>query len=180
MTPARREALLLVVAGTAAAAAGFAIGPFFTGRRDGMPAAGAEALWSAKFVDLAGNSKALADWRGKVLVCNFWATWCPPCVEEIPMLSAIREAKQAKGVEVVGIAIDSADKVRPFVSKMSMTYPVLLADAQGLSLMRDAGNAAGGLPYTLIADRAGRWVHQKLGALHERELTALLDPLLGP
>ena len=170
---------MLVAAGAAAAAAGFAIGPFFLGQRETQPAAGAKALWDAKFPDLAGNERRVADWRGRVLVCNFWATWCPPCVEEIPMLKEIRESRQKKGLEIVGIALDSAEKVRAFASKLTIDYPVLLADGAGLSLMRDAGNLAGGLPYTVIADRAGRWVHQKLGAFRKQELEALVDPLLG-
>lgn len=170
---------MLLTAGAAAAAAGFAIGPFFLGRGGAVPAAGSDALWAANFPDLAGNERRLSEWRGKVVVCNFWATWCPPCVEEIPMLREMRDSRWKKGLEIVGIAIDSADKVRDFASKLKISYPVLLADARGLSLMRDAGNSAGALPYTVIADRSGRWVHQKLGALHQRELEAILDPLLS-
>ena len=95
------------------------------------------------------------------------------------MLREIRDSRQSKGFEIVGIALDSADKVRSFSAKLSISYPVLLGDARGLGLMRDAGNAAGGLPYTVVADRSGRWIHQKLGALHKGELEAVIDPLLA-
>jgi thiol-disulfide isomerase/thioredoxin len=174
MAPGRRELLILGGAGLAAAAAGFLVGP--TLLRLGGDSQG-EALGAATFGDLDGRRRLLAEWRGKVLVCNFWATWCAPCREEIPLLVATRQKYGAKGVEIVGIAIDNAAKVREFAATFKISYPILLAEADGLDLMRRLGNQGGGLPYTVIADREGRVVRRKLGALKATELDGFLDPL---
>ena len=175
MAPGRRELLILAGAGLAAAAAGFLAGPALLrlggdGERD--------ALAAAAFADLEGRRRRLAEWRGKILVCNFWATWCAPCREEIPLLVAARQKYGSAGVEIVGIAIDNATKVRHFAATFKISYPILLAEADGLDLMRQLGNTGGGFPYTVIADRDGRPVHRKLGALKGAELDGFLGPLV--
>lgn len=175
MAPARRELLILAGAGLAAAAVGFLAGPALLRLGAG---AEAEALGAAVFDDLQGRRRRLAEWRGKVLVCNFWATWCAPCREEIPLLVAARQKYGPAGVEIVGIAIDNAAKVREFVATFKIPYPILVAESDGLDLMRQLGNTGGGLPYTVIADREGRLVHRKLGALKEVELDGFLRPLV--
>ena len=181
MTPGRREALILGAAGLAAAAAGFLLGPVLlqsTGGGAGEGTAGANsALRSASFVDLAGRPRRLNEWQGRILVCNFWATWCLPCREEIPLLMAARAKFSPSNVEIVGIAIDNAAKVREFSTSFNISYPILLAEADGLELMRKLGNSAGGLPYTVIANRQGSVVHRKLGAFHRNDLDAILGPL---
>ena len=172
MKAGRREALLLGLAGIAAAAAGFLAGPALLqsgrGREEGF-------LLSASFPDLNNRTRRLSEWRGKVLVCNFWATWCAPCREEIPVLLSARRKYGPRGAEVVGIAIDNVVKVRQFSASFDISYPILLAGADGLDLMRRLGNSSGGLPYTVIADRQGAVVHRKLGALKVGELDGLLE-----
>lgn len=166
--------MILGGAGLAAAAAGFLVGPALLqlggGREEG-------ALAQAVFKDLDGKPRRLAEWQGRALVCNFWATWCAPCREEIPLLIAARQKYGPSGVEIVGIAIDNAAKVREYAASSNISYPVLLAEADGLDLMRQLGNSAGGLPYTVIADRRGGVVHRKLGALKQPELNGFLEPL---
>jgi len=182
MKPGRRDALILGAAGIAAAAAGFLLGPILlrsTDRRgagEGSAAANT-ALRSASLVDLAGRPRRLSEWQGRILVCNFWATWCAPCREEIPLLMAARQKYGPKGVEIVGIAIDNAAKVGDFSASFNISYPILLAEADGLELLRKLGNGAGGLPYTVIADRQGSVIHRKLGAFHQDDLDAILGPL---
>ena len=182
MTPSRREALILGAAGLAAAAAGFLLGPVLLqstsggGAGEGAAAANS-ALRSASLVDLAGQPRRLSEWQGKILVCNFWATWCLPCREEIPLLMAARAKFAPSKVEIVGIAIDNVAKVREYSASFNISYPVLLAEADGLELMRKLGNSAGGLPYTVIANRQGSVVHCKLGAFHQGDLDAILGPL---
>jgi len=172
MKAGRREALLLGLAGIAAAAAGFLVGPALLqsgrGREEGL-------LLLASFPDLENRTRRLSEWRGKVLVCNFWATWCAPCREEIPMLVAARRKYGSSGAEIVGIAIDNVVKVRQFSTSFDISYPILLAGADGLDLMRRLGNSSGGLPYTVIANREGAVVHRKLGALKVGELDGLLE-----
>jgi thiol-disulfide isomerase/thioredoxin len=158
----------------AASVAGFAFGPWVL-RRD---AGDDRRVAAARFLDLAGHTRTLAEWRGRILVLNFWATWCAPCREEIPMLMAAREKYLASGVEIVGIAIDTAAKVSEFVRQLGILYPVLLADAEGLDLMRGLGNQVGGLPYTVVLDRAGMPAARKLGALSFEELNSMLSGLL--
>ncbi len=186
MQRGRREALILGAAGVAAAAAGFLVGPLLlrstkgeggAGSGEGGNAGGNAALHSASFVDLSGKRRKLNEWQGRILICNFWATWCAPCREEIPLLMAAREKYGSQGVECVGIAIDNAAKVRDFTASLRISYPILLAEANGLDLMRGLGNSAGGLPYTVVADRHGGVVHRKLGAFHRGDLEAILDPL---
>jgi thiol-disulfide isomerase/thioredoxin len=174
MAPGRRELLILGGAGLAAAAAGFLAGPALL-KLGGDPES--DALRTASFPDLEGKPRKLAEWAGKILVCNFWATWCAPCREEIPLLVASRQKYGPFGVEIVGIAVDNASKVREFSANFKISYPILLAEADGLDLMRRIGNGGGGLPYTVVADRQGSLVHRKLGALKQAELDGLLAPL---
>jgi thiol-disulfide isomerase/thioredoxin len=176
MTPGRREALILAAAGLAAAAAGFLLGPLLLGRRDRAAETGFMAL---QLPDLQGRTRRISEWRGRVLVCNFWATWCAPCREEIPLLMAARSKYAAKGVEIVGIAIDNAAKVGEFSRSLRISYPILLSEAEGLEHMRGLGNTSGGLPYTVFFDRDGRVAHRKLGALKQADLEAILAPLVG-
>jgi thiol-disulfide isomerase/thioredoxin len=174
MAPGRRELLILGGAGLAAAAAGFLVGPALLRLGgDGED----QALAAAAFGDLDGRRRHLTEWRGKVLLCNFWATWCAPCREEIPLLVAARQKYAAGSIEIVGIAIDNAAKVREFSATFKISYPILLAEADGLDLMRRLGNQSGGLPYTVIADRNGRVIHRKLGALTKADLDELLGSL---
>ncbi|MEO8143036.1 MAG: TlpA disulfide reductase family protein [Betaproteobacteria bacterium] len=182
MKPGRRETLILAAAGLAAGSAGFLLGPVVLRSTDGAGAGegagtGGRVLRSITLTDLAGRSRKLGEWQGRVLVCNFWATWCTPCREEIPLLMAARLKYAAAGVEIVGIAVDNAAKVRDYSASLNISYPVLLAEADGLDLMRKLGNSAGGLPYTVVTDRQGNVVQHKLGALKQGELDRILDPL---
>lgn len=130
--------------------------------------------------DLAGQMRRLADWRGKVLVVNFWGTWCTPCLEEVPVFDALARTFRAQGVEFVGIAIDAPEPVRAFVQQHRIGYPMLLGDsAVALAWMHAAGNTAGGLPFTVLLDRGGRIVEVHLGPLAAEILRAKLAPLVA-
>lgn len=182
MKHGRREALILGAAGIAAAAAGFLVGPILLrdAKReatDGGAGVGNLGLLPDSLVDLAGRPRRLREWRDRILVCNFWATWCAPCREEIPLLMAAREKYASLGVEIVGIAIDNMAKVVDFTASLKISYPILLAEADGLEMMRKLGNSVGGLPYTVVADRQGGVLHRKLGAFHPGDLDAILGPL---
>lgn len=170
----RREILVLLGVGAAAAAAGVLFGP---GLSD-TPGA-ADALRSATLTDLAGKTRRLSEWDGRILVVNFWATWCPPCREEIPALVRVRDKLQASGVEFVGIAIDQAAKVVEFARNVQISYPLLLADAGGLELMRKLGNPSGGLPFTMVLDRKGAIAHRNLGAVTQQTMEDQLRPMLA-
>ena len=173
MTPSRREALILAAAGVGAAAAGLVAGALLLQGRSG-----ASALLSTAYPDLSGRPRRLLDWQGRLVVCNFWATWCAPCREEMPMLSRLREKYQAKGVEFVGIGIDSAAKILEFSRTHPVAYPLLVADAGAIDLMRSLGNAGGALPFTVMLDRAGAVAYRRLGALTQQELEKALAGFL--
>ena len=168
----RREALILGGVGLVAVTAGLLVGPIIRQSRSG-----AAELLSARYPDLSGRVRGMSEWSGKTLLCNFWATWCPPCVEEVPLLAAARSKFAGSGVEVVGIAVDSAENVYKFSRKTPVTYPVLIAGAGGLDLLHKLGNRSGGLPFTVVLDRAGSIVETKLGAYKGDELEAMLERL---
>lgn len=165
----RRELLLLGGAGAAAAIAGALVGALVQQSRSGVA-----DLLAAPFVDLAGRERRLIEWRGRALVCNFWATWCAPCVEEVPMLVAAKLKHGATGPEIVGIGIDNADKIREFATKFKINYPVLVAGATAIDLIRGLGNTAGGLPFTVLIDAHGALVYRHLGLLKQPDLDRLM------
>ena len=138
----------------------------------------AGALRNASFVDLQGKARNLSEWQGRVVVANFWATWCAPCLEEIPLLISTRKSRANQGLEIVGIAVDQVAKVAEFATRMQIDYPILLADARALDLIRDLGNRSGGLPFTAFLDRSGAVVRTKLGLLRQPELDSILSSLI--
>src|SRR5687767_12687503 len=179
MAPGRRELLILGAAGLAATGAGFLAGPLLLRLWEAEGGGQSRALFAATLPDLSGQPRRMAEWQGRVVLINFWATWCAPCREEIPLLMAARQKYAPAGVEIVGIAVDNAVKVAEYVKSMSISYPVLVAEADGLDLMRQLGNSGGGLPYTVVADRQGALVHRKLGALKQGDLEGILGKLAG-
>lgn len=174
MALSRREWLILGGVGAGAAIGGALLAPSLL-RRDH----GASDLLAASFPDLAGRNRQLSEWANRVVLCNFWATWCAPCRKEIPMLVALRSEYSQFGFEVVGIAIDNGAKVREFAAKYSITYPILIAEASGLDLMRKLGNAAGALPFTVVLGRKGTILSRKLGILRSQEINKQIRSLVS-
>lgn len=117
----------------------------------------------------------LDDWRGKLRVVNFWATWCQPCRSEIPVLGGAYQAWRKQGVEIIGVALDNADDVGAFAHQAGIAYPLLLANEQGPTLMQDAGNHSGALPFTLLVDAQGRVLQRHVGPIDARRLTQWLQ-----
>ena len=174
MQPGRRNSLILAALGVGAAAAGALVGALAL-----QSGSGAAQLLSASFSDLQGRKRRVLEWRGQVLACNFWATWCAPCLEEVPLFIAAKQQYAAKGFEVIGIGIDNAAKISDFAAKFRVNYQLLIADADAIELMRQLGNPAGALPYTVLLDRTGAIAHRKLGAFRKDELERVLAGLLG-
>ena len=141
------------------------------------PASAAGGLMTARLPDIDGRPQALEQWRGKILVVNFWATWCAPCREEIPAFMKVQDKWSSRGLQVVGIAIDDADKVRPYIAELKINYPILVGGLDGIELTRQAGNRLGGLPFTVVLDRKGGAVHSQLGGVTQQKLEALVEPL---
>lgn len=135
------------------------------------------ALWQLKLPDASGKLQPLSQWRGKILVINFWATWCAPCREEMPDFDALRRQYHSNGVEFVGVAIDNARNVTDFTQKTPVSYPLLIGEGVAHSLTRQLGNPSGALPYTLVLDRDGNIVQSHLGRLPRATLDARLRKL---
>ena len=174
MAIGRRDALLLAAAAIAAAGAGAVAGALALQSRSG-----AADLLAARYPDLDGRVRRLLDWQGRVVLCNFWATWCAPCREEVPLLVSAKQQWGLVGFEVVGIGIDSADKIREFSRNYQVNYPVLIGDGSVLELLRRLGNRGGGLPYSVVLDRTGGIAHRHLGAFTAAELRRAVESLFG-
>lgn len=166
---AGRRNLLLAGAGLAAAAAGAGLA-WWRLRPEPVVDGAAEALWSQSFDTPAGGSLALGSLRGKPLLLNFWATWCPPCVEEMPMLDAFHREQSGRGWSVVGLAIDQPSAVRQFLGRTPVGYPIGLAGLGGTELGRSLGNLAGGLPFTVVFGPGGEVRQRKMGKLTPADL----------
>ena len=136
------------------------------------------ALFTLNLPDLENKPQRLEQWRGKVLVVNFWATWCAPCREEIPVFVKLQEQYGAKGLQFVGISIDQADKTAEFARNFKINYPSLVGTFDTIEVSRQAGNQKRVLPYTVILDRKGNVVATELGGLTAEKLEALVRPLL--
>jgi len=133
------------------------------------------AIYALQLPDPAGKIHAVADYRGKPLVVNFWATWCAPCVKEMPDLDAL--GKRYAHIRFLGIGIDTAANIRQFVEKLPVSYPLLVAGTSGLALIRELGNTAGGLPFTVVFDEKGRITRKILGQVRPDDLARTLDGL---
>ncbi|MEO7402454.1 MAG: TlpA disulfide reductase family protein [Burkholderiales bacterium] len=122
-------------------------------------------LADLQFPDLQGKPTPLSTWRGQILVINFWATWCAPCREEMPSFVAAQHRFVDKKLLFVGIGIDSPEKMAAFAQELKINYPLLVGDGATLGLMRELGNQSGGLPFTIVVDRAGKIVDRFVGVV---------------
>ena len=139
--------------------------------------ASAGVIYATSFPDADGREQSLGQWQQKVLVINFWATWCAPCQEEMPVLSKLQRELAENGVQFVGIAADSALNVAKFSKIAPMSYPLLADEARAIDFSKRLGNRLGLLPYTLVLDRNGAVAHTKLGVVSEHELRNFLVKL---
>jgi len=172
MTRAWQTAWFLGVA-LIAALAGYFLNPLTR-----EPKVDTGALMATSLPDMQGQRRQIGEWRGKVLVVNFWATWCPPCLKEVPELVRLQGRLGSNDLQIIGIAVDSETNVRQFAQTHPINYPVLIGNAGAIELSRLAGNARGGLPYTIVLDRKGRALRLFHGDLTEATLAPFVDRAL--
>jgi thiol-disulfide isomerase/thioredoxin len=140
-----------------------------------VPAPLVETLPQFQLADRDGQLRSLADWPGKSLIVNFWATWCAPCRREIPLLQQLQREHAAEGFQVVGIAVDFRDKVLAYASDMQIDYPLLIGEQEALDAAAAFGVSTVGLPFTVFSDAQGRVVTAHLGELTAAEADLILD-----
>ncbi len=131
-----------------------------------------DRFWDTRFEKPEGGQLALADFKGKPIVLNFWATWCPPCLSELPLLDQFQREQSPRGWTVLALAVDNPTPVREFLIKHPLSMPVGLAGPEGLEFGRALGNQQGGLPFTVVFGSDGTVRMRKLGALQPPEVEA--------
>ena len=167
----KRQWALLISAGLIAAILGIGLSSFKHRTTEAKDQA-VELFLKEELKGPDGAIHATKEWRNKILVLNFWATWCPPCVEEMPLLDRFYQENKLKGWQILGIAIDQPSSVRRFQAQFPVSYPLVLGGLQGNEFGRLLGNEQGSLPYTLALDREGRGLQRKLGRLDASDLAA--------
>lgn len=184
-TPPVRTSLRVVAA--LAAVLGLGTGVYYVGRVPqhsgsavvdrpaAMPAQPGDPMPAITLPDVEGKPVDFARFGGRPLLINVWASWCGPCVEEMPMLAAFAAAQAADGVQVVGLAIDTPDGVRDFLDRVPVTYPIVIEQPAPDDASVRLGNAQGLLPYTVLVDADGKIIKQKLGPFAEGEVERWVD-----
>jgi thiol-disulfide isomerase/thioredoxin len=129
------------------------------------------ALWAMAFDTPDGASLKMQALRGRPLLINFWATWCPPCIEELPLLERFYQKNVSKGWQILGLAVDQPSAVKGFMARKIMSFPVGLAGLDGTELSASLGNPSGSLPFTVFINAGGKLADRKVGRLSEQDLT---------
>jgi len=174
VTSAQVRRRLMLGVGAVAALVGVGAATWLS--RSGGPttqSSGTEAapgLWSLAWDTPQGGSVAMAALRGRPVLINFWATWCPPCVEELPLINAFYNQNKANGWQVIGLAVDKPSSVQSFLAKMPLDFPIGLAGLSGTELGKSLGNLTGGLPFSVVLGADGAVVQRKMGRLSPDDL----------
>jgi peroxiredoxin len=181
--------IILVIIALAALAGGILVGGYITKQETPQTAARQDKPLRPSSVigmpridfslkDTEGKPRKLSEWDGKVVMINFWATWCPPCRREIPAFIELQEKYRDKGFAIIGVALDTPQAAMDFVDPMGINYPILVGEEEGIVLTQQYGNHLGVLPYSVILDRKGSITHTLLHELTYEEVEKLISPLM--
>jgi thiol-disulfide isomerase/thioredoxin len=169
----RRTTVFVTIAAMVALGLGLWAGStFLEAPRDAGP------LLAVTLPDTTGQEQSISQWKGKLLVVNFWATWCEPCRDEMPEFVRVQRQYGDKGLQFVGIAVDDRDKVSTYVKEIGLNYPALIGGMGAIELSKTFGNSLSALPFTIVIDRQGSIVHTQLGVLKPKQLQGFIDKLL--
>ncbi len=161
-----KQTALIITAAVIALGLGITARHFFSAAETTQPS----ALPAFNLPDLSGHQHNISEWQGKILVINFWATWCSPCRKEIPDFIALQEQYADKGVQFIGIALEDKEPVAEYVAAAKINSPILLGGDQGIALARQLGNNADAVPYTIIVNRQGQIIHRHSGEFSKEQL----------
>jgi thiol-disulfide isomerase/thioredoxin len=173
--PVSRRSVFL---GAAALAAIAGVGTaWWRGRHEGNAALESvqepvPGFWSQQWKTPQGQTLSMSSFQGKPLLINFWATWCPPCVEELPLINDFYSKNKSSDWQVLGLAVDSPSPVLKFLEKTPLAFPVAMAAMGGVELGRSLGNLTGGLPFTVVISAQGAVLQRKMGQVHAADLQA--------
>ncbi|GAB6142411.1 hypothetical protein JCM14076_31400 [Methylosoma difficile] len=171
-----KNMLLIVIFGVVALLAGVFVG------KSQFKLSGAsveqQPLPVFSFPDVSGTQRTITEWNGKVLVINFWATWCPPCRKEIPEFVALQSQYGARGLQFVGIALDEKGAVEAFLQGSKVNYPMLLGGNEAIVLGEQLGNNVQAVPFTVIVNANGQIVYRQRGALSKEKIEEVVLPLI--
>ncbi|MDO8441213.1 MAG: TlpA disulfide reductase family protein [Polaromonas sp.] len=134
------------------------------------PAGTPDSFWGLSFDTPQGQLLVMKDFVGKPLLVNFWATWCPPCVEELPLLNRFYQENKSKNWQVLGLAVDQSSAVHAWLQRKPLSFPVAMAGLSGIELSKSLGNLAGVLPFSVVFDASGRLLHRKSGKVSPEDL----------
>ncbi|MDT4288104.1 TlpA disulfide reductase family protein [Methylomonas sp. MO1] len=170
-----KKIILIVVAiAFIALAAGLFARQYFSATETSQPA----LQLNFSLPDLTDTPQSVTQWQGKILIINFWATWCPPCLKEIPEFIKLQDEYKDQGVQFVGIAIEEKQPVEDYLKRIKINYPVLIGGEGATMLAQQLGNVINTVPFTVIINQQGQIVHHQLGELTREKVLEVIDPLL--
>lgn len=166
---------LLIVAALALISTLYLLKPFVSSNAPSVPS---QALLDARFNTLEGQEVPLSQWQNKIIVLNFWATWCPPCREEMPELSNMQKQYKNQNMVIIGLSTDDLETTKTFIANNPVSYPILAGDMQAMNFAESLGNNQSILPYTVVIDEKGRVVKAFFGRINQEILEKTVSPLL--
>ena len=165
---------IIIIAALIAFGGGIAVQRFLPS----LEKASATSLPDFNLPDLSGTQHNISEWRGKILIINFWATWCPPCRKEIPEFIAMQEHYSAKGVQFIGVALEDQKPVAEYAGSAHINYPVLIGGDNGVMLAHQLGNSVDAIPYTIVVNQQGQIIHRHPGEFSRAQILEIISPLL--
>ncbi len=168
----RRRTVLVGVAAGLAGVAGLSLSLRHAKESTLAVADPVPGFWAQEWQTPLDGTLAMSGFKGRPVLVNFWATWCPPCVDELPLLESFFKEQGSRGVQVLGLAIDRQEAVVPFLKKLPLSFPVAMAGLSGADLGRALGNITGGLPFSVLVASDGSIAQRKMGRVTESDLAA--------
>ncbi len=135
-------------------------------------------LLEIQLPDVTDKPRSISEWQGKIQIINFWATWCPPCLKEIPEFIKLQAEYKEQNIQFIGIAIDDKAAVKTYLQSININYPMLIAGDSGIKLSQQLGNLVNAVPFTLIVNQQGQIIHRHPGELSREKILQLIKPLL--